>query len=362
MIPFMDLSRQYNLLKDEILKKISEVCEKRDFILGSFVEKFENSFAKWTERRFCIGCSSGTTALSLALEATGIKEGDEVITTPLTFIATAEAICHIKAKPVFADIDPLTLNLSPEKVKEKITKKTKAIIPVHLYGSPADMNSFVKIAKEHNLIIIEDCAQSHGAVLNGYQTGSFGKAGAFSFFPGKNLGAFGDAGAVVTDDQNLDFLIKKLRNHGRTEKYVHDIIGYNHRMDGIQAAILEVKLKYLSEWITKRRRIAKMYDTLLKDIKKPVVLKEAQSAYHLYVILVKEREKVQKALKEKGIETAVHYPVPLHLQPAFSFLGYKKNDLPIAEKAAEEVLSIPFFPEMTDEEIYKVAESINSVV
>jgi dTDP-4-amino-4,6-dideoxygalactose transaminase len=364
MIPFMDLSRQYAGLKTDILARIAEVCESRDFILGRWTERFETAFAAWIGIKHCAGCSNGTSALSLALEAAGIRSGDEVVTTPFTFFATAEAVCNVGAKPVFADIDHRTFNISPDRIRERITPRTRAIVPVHLYGSPADMDAINAIARENNLVVIEDCAQSHGALLNGKMTGRFGRAGSFSFFPGKNLGAFGDAGAVVSDDPAFDDAIRKLRNHGRApkEKYLHETIGRNDRIDGLQSAILEVKLGHLTGWVSRRREIAALYDRLLADVPRPEVLKGAQSAYHLYVVRTADRDQVQKRLKEKGFETGVHYPVPLHLQPAFAYLGYKKGDFPVSERAADSVLSIPLFPEMTDDEVRASAEAVRSTI
>lgn len=365
MIQFIDIDRQYQIIKKEILQKIEEVLDSKEFISGKYVTQFETQFATLHQSKYAIGCSNGTSAIALALEANGIKAEDEVITTPHTFIATAEAICHVRAKPVFVDIDPNTYNIDINKIENAITKKTKAIIPVHLYGNPVDMPALMRIGNKYNLFVIEDCAQAHLATFNDQSIGTFGNAGAFSFYPGKNLGAYGDAGAVITNSAKITEKIRKLSDHGRSKKYLHEIIGYNYRMDGLQAAILLIKMKYLKEWTIKRQEIAKTYCELLKNnviIKLPQKHLKANPVYHLFVIQVNERDKIIQDLKKKGINTSIHYPIPLHLQPAFQHLGYKKGDFPNCEYSADHVISLPMFPELKKEEIEFICKTINIIV
>lgn len=364
MIQLIDLARQYNNIKDEIKKAIDDVLESHSFILGEYVSKFENKFAKLHGAKYCSGCSNGTSALFLALKAMGIKNDDEVLTVPNTFIATAEAICHVNAKPVFVDIDYDTYNMDVTKLESYITDKTKAIIPVHLYGNPVNMDAVMKIAKKHNLKVLEDCAQAHLTSYNNKKVGSFGDAGTFSFFPGKNLGAFGDAGAVITNSLNIEDQVRKLLNHGRAKKYYHEIVGYNERMDGLQASVLLVKMQYIEEWTKRRSEIAKLYDKLFGNnptIKIPVSQENSDRAYHLYVIQVGNRQEVMEYLKSKGIVTSIHYPVPLHLQPAFEFLGYKKGDFPEVENIANRIVSLPLFPELNNDEVEFIADEVNKV-
>lgn len=365
MIQFHDLEKQYAHIKKEILDKIEEVIASRVFIQGKYAALFEETFSRMQGAAACAGCSSGTAAISLALEALGVGDGDEVITTPFTFIATAEAVRHAQAIPVFADIDPETLNIDPARVEPSISTSSRALLPVHLYGNPADMDALSALASRFGLVMVEDCCQAHLATFNSRPVGTFGNAGAFSFYPGKNLGAFGDAGAVVSESPELINKIKMLLDHGRTEKYLHETVGYNHRMDGIQAGVLLVKMKYLEEWTKKREKLAGLYKELLGKnpaVRIPRVHEKARAVYHLFVVLVENRDQVAERLREKGIATSVHYPVPLHLQPAFSFLGYKKGDFPCSEQAAERVLSLPMYPELTEEEVRTVCAELNRII
>ncbi|ODS37465.1 MAG: hypothetical protein A7315_13480 [Candidatus Altiarchaeales archaeon WOR_SM1_79] len=310
--------------------------------------------------KHAIGVSSGTSALHLALLGAGIKPGDEVITVPNTFIATAEAISHVGAKPVFVDIDKETYTINVSKIKDKITEKTKAVIPVHLYGQMVEMDDLMELAQDNNLKIIEDSAQAHGAEYKCRKAGTIANSGCFSFYPGKNLGAYGDAGMVTTNDDEIAENVKILRDHGRSDKYEHKIIGFNHRIDALQAAILNVKLKYLNGWTDARRKNAKLYNELLSnvDVVTPVEKEYSKHVYHLYVIRTKKRDELQKYLKTHGIATGVHYPIPLHLQPAYSHLDYKEGDFTVTEEYSGEILSLPMFGELTEEEIGYVVEKI----
>jgi len=356
-INFVDLKKQYQNIKPEIDEAIQQSIDNTSFILGKEVDEFEDNFSKFCGAKYAIGVASGTDALKLALKALDIKTG-EVITTSNTFIATALAITDNNLKPVFVDIDPETYNIDPKKIEEKINKNTKAIIVVHLYGQPADMDDIVEIAKKHNLKIIEDCCQAHGAEYKGKRL-PYTDIGCFSFYPGKNLGAFGDGGAIVTNDPELSKKLKAMRNYGSEVKYYHNFIGFNSRLDSIQANILNVKLKYLEEWNNQRIKHAGLYNQLLKDIvKTPKINKNAKSVYHLYVIKCEKREELQKFLNENGISTGIHYPIPIHLQKAYSDLGYKKGDLPVTEACSKEILSLPMYAELTDEEIRYICEKI----
>jgi dTDP-4-amino-4,6-dideoxygalactose transaminase len=362
-IPFVDLKAQHLSIKDEIDFAIQRVVDSTNFIMGDEVKSFEEEFSQFCEAKFAIGVSSGTDALHLALLACGIGAGDEVITVPNTFIATTEAISHCGARPIFVDVNPDTYNIDATKIEDKITPRTKALLPVHLYGQPAEMDPILEIARKHNLKVVEDCAQAHGAKYKGKKVGSIGDVGCFSFFPGKNLGAYGDGGAVVTNDEHIAEKIRLLRNHGRKAKYEHLIEGYCDRLDAMQAAILRVKLKHLNKWNEKRRQIAKLYNQFFKGtaIILPKELEDFESVYHLFVIRVKNRDNLQKKLYEYGISTGIHYPLPLHFQPAYKYLGFKRGDFPIAEKFSLEVLSLPMFPEIIREQIEYVAEIVKSI-
>ncbi|MFC1677246.1 DegT/DnrJ/EryC1/StrS family aminotransferase [Planctomycetota bacterium] len=360
-VPFLDLKAQYETIKDEIAAGLQAVMDKTAFAGGPFVAKFEEEFASYCNTKLAVGVGSGTEALWLALLGLGVGQGDEVITTANTFIATAEAISYCGAKPVFVDIDEKTFNMDSELVEAAITEKTKAIIPVHLYGQMADMDEIMKIAKAHKLFVIEDACQAHGGEYKGQRAGSIGDAGCFSFYPGKNLGAYGEAGAVVTNDQGLADRMKMLRDHGQREKYYHSKVGWNGRMDGIQGAVLSVKLKCLDKWNDGRRKNAELYRSLLEGVDAvatPVEADYARHVYHIYSVRVKNRKQFMDALAKDGVACGIHYPVPLHLQEAYGSLGYKKGDFPVTEKCSEEIVSLPMFAELTCEQIEYVVEKI----
>ncbi len=359
-VPLLDLKAQYVTIEDEITRAINEVCKSSQFVLGPFVKKFEEEIAKYCEAKWAIGVASGTDALTLSLEAIGIKPGDEVITTPYTFFATAGTISRLKAIPVFVDIEPKTYNINPELIEEKITKKTKAIIPVHLYGQCADMDKIMGIANKYNLRVIEDAAQALGAKYKGKCAGTIGDLGCFSFFPSKNLGGFGDGGMVITDNEELAQEISILRVHGSKPKYYHSIVGYNSRLDALQAAVLSVKLKYLETWIKKRQVHAALYNQVFKDtgIITPFVEEHNFHVYNQYIIRVKNRDEMKEYLEQKGIGTEIYYPLPLHLQECYKYLGYHESDFPESEGAAKETLSIPVYPELTEDQQREVAQHI----
>jgi len=359
-VQFVDLKAQYQTIKPEIDQAIQNVVSNTAFILGKAVSDFEQKFANYCEVKHCIGVNSGTSALILALQALGIGKGDKVITAANTFIATAEAISLVGATPVFVDVEEKNYNLDPTKLKKAITKKIRAIIPVHLYGQPADMDPIIKIAEEKGIPVIEDACQAHGALYNGKKTGSWGVMGCFSFYPGKNLGAYGEGGAVTTNDDQLAEKIKMLRDHGSSKKYLHEYIGNNCRLEGIQGAVLSVKLNHLDQWNESRRRNAGLYRKYLEDssVKLPEEMPYAKHVYHLFVVQVKDREKLIDFLKDKGIFTGIHYPIPNHLQNAYSFLGYQKGSFPVTEECSEEILSLPMFAELTEEQIKYTADCI----
>ena len=360
-VPFLDLKAQYEPIKEDIAKAINDVMEKTAFAGGPFVKKFEEEFAAFCGTKQCIGVGSGTDALWLALLGLGIGPGDEVITVPNTFIATAEAISYCGAKPVFVDVDEKTYNMDPALIERAITPKTKAIIPVHLFGQMADMDAIMEIARSHGLSVIEDACQAHGAEYKGRKSGTIGDAGCFSFYPGKNLGAYGEAGAVVTNDEELDKKIRMLRDHGQAMKYHHTYIGWNARMDGIQGAILSVKLKHLEKWTEARRRNAKIYDELLQEVPEVVMPKEmayGKHVYHLFAIRVADRDRMIPALAEKEIFCGIHYPIPIHLLDAYKSLNLGKGSFPVAEKSASEFVSLPMFPELTREKIAFVVKGL----
>ena len=364
MIPFVDLKAQYDSIKDEIDEAIQNVLNNTSFIMGEELKKFEEEFARFCNVKYAIGVANGSDALILALRACGIGEGDEVITVSHTFIATAEAISNVGGKVVFVDIDPKTYTIDTSKIEGKISNKTKAIIPVHLYGQPANMDPIMRLAKKYNLKVIEDAAQAHGAEYKEEKVGSIGDVGCFSFYPGKNLGAYGDAGMVVTNNEEIAEGIKLLRNHGRiNKKYEHEIEAYSSRLDNLQATILRVKLKYLNKWNDMRRKNAKRYNKLLSEMDDIIVPYEAdysKHVYHLYVIRAEGRDKLREELKSKGIATGIHYPIPLHLQPAYNYLGYKRGDFPVTEKASQEILSLPMFAELSDEQIEEIVKLIKN--
>ena len=360
-IPLVDLKAQYGTIRKEIDAAIQRVLDSTAFIMGPDVAAFEKDFAAFCRADYAIGVASGTDALHLTLRACGVGAGDEVITTPFTFIATAEAISMCGAKPVFADIDPLTYNIDPERVERAITPRTKALLPVHLYGQPADIDPLLSIARKHSLRVIEDAAQAHGAEYKGRRVGTLAAAACFSFYPGKNLGAYGDAGAVVTNDAAIANSVRLLRDHGRRDKYEHLVPGFGSRLDTMQAAVLHAKLRHLERWNVRRKQIAARYDRLLGETGVAVPFRPgwAEPVYHLYVVRVQERASKQEKLRSAGIATGVHYPIPLHLQPAYRDLGYRAGDFPNAEKAAAEVMSLPIYPELADADIDRIAGALS---
>ena len=360
-IPLVGLFDQYQTIKPEIDAAIQNIITNSAFVGGDEVRRFEHEFAAYCEAKACVGVGNGTDALYLTLRALGVGPGDEVITVAHTFIATSEAISMTGATPIFIDVLEDTMLMDPALIEPAITPRTKAIIPVHLYGQSCDMDAIMEIARKHGLKVIEDAAQAHGGRWRGQRVGSIGDAATFSFYPGKNLGAFGDAGAVVSQDEELIERIRMLANHGRLEKYTHKIEGVNSRLDGMQAAILRVKLRYLDEWNAKRRQIADAYREQLVDrgITLPTVHENAEPVWHLFVIRVGERERLQSLLKEEGIATGIHYPVPLHQQPAYEDRRGSYS-LPATERAAQEVMSLPMYPELNDEQIEAVCNAVSS--
>jgi len=370
MVPFFDLTRQYKRIEEEILSATKRVYEKGRFILGEEVSVFEEEFSHYCGVRYGVGVDSGTDALQLALKAVGVGEGDEVITVAHSFIATALAISQTGAKPLFVDIDPETYTMDPNALeqflrhrkKKSERQKIKAILPVHLYGHPAEMDAIMDIADRYQLTLIEDACQAHGAEYQGRKVGSFGLLSCFSFYPTKNLGGYGDGGMVVTDDKKLFEKLRLLRCYGEKRKYEHVLKGGNNRLDEIQAAILRVKLKYLDQWNEERRKRVLIYKKMLEHtgVICPTEKGQAKHVYHLFVIRTKKRNPLQTFLKEKGIGTLIHYPIPIHLQKAFRELGYRRGDLPLTEQYAREVLSLPFFPEMTESETEGVATQIKT--
>lgn len=363
MIPILDLSQQYAELKTDLEREVLKVLSSGQYILGENVKKFEKSFAQYNGVSHALGVASGTDALHLALRALDIGAGDEVITVAFTFIATVEAISYVGATPVFVDINPDTFNFDPKELEKKITPKTKAIIPVHLYGQPVDMSPILEIAKKYNLYIVEDCAQAIGAEYKGKKVGSLGDIGCFSFFPTKNLGTFGDGGAVTTNSDYLAERLNSLRNHGSKVRYYHDEIGLNSRLDEIHAAILNVKFPHIDKWNKKRREAAYYYNELLKDvdgIETPKEHKDAYCVYHQYTIQAPVRDQLVESLRNKGIGAMIYYPVPIHMQAAFKNLSYGENALPVTENLTTKVLSLPMFPEITREQQQQVVEAIKS--
>ncbi|MDF5712926.1 MAG: DegT/DnrJ/EryC1/StrS family aminotransferase [Rhizonema sp. NSF051] len=362
-IPAFDIRQQYISIEAEVSAAVLEVLASGRYIGGPVVEGFEQQFAAYTGVSECVACNSGTDALSLALRAFDIGAGDEVITTPFTFIATAEVISNLGAKPVFVDINATTFNLDVEQVEKVVTPKTKAIIPVHLFGQPADMTALIDVAQTHNLIVIEDCAQSTGASWVGQKVGSIGHIGCFSFYPTKNLGACGDGGAITTNDPEIAKKIRMLRNHGQKTNYLQEEIGVNSRLDALQAAILQIKLRYLSMWNNQRRQVAAHYHQFLSHISgiiPPQELAGGMGVWNQYTIRVLEnkRDLVRTQLQERGVNTMVYYPYPLHLQPVYQHLGYVVGQLPVAEQACHQVLSLPMFPELSVEQQNQVIYSL----
>jgi dTDP-4-amino-4,6-dideoxygalactose transaminase len=369
-VPFVDLKIQYKQIEHEVLPMVTEAMANGAFIGGPQVTNFESEFAAFCNSPYCAGVNSGTDALRFALMAVGVGPGDGVITVPHTFIATTEAISQVGATPAFVDIDEHTYNMDPNKLEaylksrnrqSSIVNRIRAVIPVHLYGQPADMDPILEIAREYNLAVVEDACQAHGALYKGKKAGSLGTVGCFSFYPGKNLGAYGEGGAVVTRDEEIANKIRMLRDHGQAKKYFHDVEGYNGRLDAIQAGVLRIKLKRLSEWNQARQDHAALYYQLLSGVHGltlPFQADYANSVYHLYVILVNDRDALQKFLGDNGVATGLHYPLPLHLQKAYEDLGYKKGDFPVTERVADTLLSLPMYPELTRQQIEYVVELI----
>jgi dTDP-4-amino-4,6-dideoxygalactose transaminase len=359
-IPLIDLKAQHQTLRAEINQAIKDVLDNTDFILGKDVAKFEEEFAAYCGTKYAVGVSSGLAALELSLLAFGIGHGDEVLVPAHTFTATAAAVTFAGAKPVFVDVDPTTWTLDVTKLEDAITSRTRAIIPVHLYGLPADMDAILKVARKHKLVVVEDACQGHGANYKGSRTGSLGDAGAFSFYPTKNLGACGDAGMITTNDEKIADAARAMRNCGQRVKNEHELPPFNHRMDSIQAAILRVKLPYLDQWLEARRKWAGLYNQLLANtpIITPVEPAGYRHIYHLYVIRAQNRDGLQARLKERGIGTAIHYPKPVHLQPFYLQNGKPQGSYPVAEKLCNEILSLPMYPELTEEQVETVVSEI----
>jgi dTDP-4-amino-4,6-dideoxygalactose transaminase len=360
VVPFLDLKAQYASVKDEVEPAVLALLASAGYILGPEVAAFEREFAGYCGATEGIAMNSGTSALHAALLAAGIGPGDEVITTPFTFVATVSAICSAGATPTFVDIDPVSLTMDPARLAAALTPRTRAIIPVHLYGQPCDMDPIMAFAREHNLTVIEDACQAHGARYKDQPVGSIGELACFSFYPGKNLGACGEGGIVVTSDVARAKLARMYRDWGQEQKYNHVLQGFNYRMDGVQGAILRIKLRHLEAWTEARRTNARRYDALLDaaGIRRPQEMPFARHVYHVYAIRVADRAAVQAALKAQDIETGIHYPIPVHMQPAYAFLGYREGDFPQAEAAAREVLSLPMFPELTAEQQARVVKAL----
>ncbi|MGA2863549.1 MAG: DegT/DnrJ/EryC1/StrS family aminotransferase [Verrucomicrobiota bacterium] len=364
-IPFLDLKAHHQPIGEQLDSAIAEVIDSAAFAGGPFVAAFERDFAAYCGAGFAAGVGSGTDALWLTLLALGVGPGDEVITVPNTFMATAEAISFCGARPVFVDCDERTYTLDPSQLERAITPRTKAILPVHLFGQTADMDAILEIGRRLGIPVVEDACQAHGALYRGKKAGTLGVAGCFSFYPGKNLGAFGEAGAVVTNDRELSAKITVLRDHGQARKYFHSLIGWNARMDGIQGAVLRVKLKLLDVANSRRRAHARLYDELLGDTEEivtPLVAPHRQHVYHIYAVRVKHRDRVLREMAAKGIACAIHYPIPVHLQEAYRGLGYGKGSFPVAERCAEQFLSLPMYPELTSDQIRTAAEQLRACV
>lgn len=359
-IPLVDLKAQYQTIKPEVNSAIKNVLESTHFILGEEVESFEQKFAKFQDAKYAAGVASGLSALEIGMRALGIGEGDEVITPVNSFIASSSAISFTGAKPILVDCEENSFNISPEEIEKKITKRTKAIMPVHLYGRPADMDQILRIAKKYNLMVVEDACQAHGASYKGKKVGSIGIFGAFSFYPGKNLGAYGDGGILTTNDEQLIKTVSSMRNYGQTKRYHHRYLAWNSRLDTIQAAVLLVKLKYLESWSKARLNAARLYNKLLKDtpVITPRIPEDSIHVFHLYVIRTPKRDLLSDYLNKEGIATGLHYPVPIHLQEAYKQLGHRKEDFPVSEKLSGEILSLPMFPELKEPQIEYISKTI----
>ena len=363
-VPYLDLKAQYASLREEILAALDRVCRNASFVQGEEVAEFEKEFAAFCDVKHCVAVNSGTSALHLALLAAGVQAGDEVITSPSTFISTAEAISYIGARPVFVDIDPATPNLDPKLVEAAVTQRTKAILPVHVYGCPADMDAILAIARPRGLAVIEDACQAHGARYRGRPVGGLGDVGAFSFYPSKNLGAYGEGGALVTNNDHIAEFARMARHHGQTCPYTHAFVGFNYRMEGFQGAVLRIKLRHLPAWIARRKAIANQYRTQLASARLEILQHDPrdESSHYLFVVYLSCRDKVRAQLEARGVQTMVYYPRPLHLQQAYASLGYPQGSFPLAERACERVLSLPLYPELTDEQVAYVAAAVREVV
>jgi dTDP-4-amino-4,6-dideoxygalactose transaminase len=366
-VPFLDLRAQNHSIRDELRAALDGVIDDASFILGPAVDDFERKFAAYLGVRHCVGVNNGTSALHLALLACGVGPGDEVITTPHTWISTTWAVSYVGAKPVYADIDPVTYNLDPAEVEKRITPRTKAILPVHLYGQSADVGALARVAERHGLLLIEDAAQAHGALWQGRRVGSLGRAACFSFYPGKNLGAFGEAGAVATNDAGLAERVRRLRDHGQQSRHHHVVLGYNMRMEGVQGAVLGVKLRHLDRWNAARARHARRYHELLAGtphLLMPVEGLAGSHVWHLFVVQLRDldRDEVRARLAADGIATAVHYPTPVPFQPVYASLGHRRGDFPVAEAVASSCLSLPMFAELTEQQIGHVAASLRAAL
>lgn len=360
-IPFLSFEAQNSRIKSDVLKAVENVFDSQWYVLGESVKKFEEEYAAFNQTKHCVGVANGLDALHIALQTLGIKEGDEVIVPSNTYIATWLAASFVGAKPVPVEPNPATFNLAPEKIEAAITPRTKVIMPVHLYGQACEMDAIMAIAEKHNLYVVEDNAQAQGATYNGKICGSFGHVNGTSFYPGKNLGALGDAGAITTNDDALNTMARSFRNYGSQKKYYNEVIGQNSRLDELQAAVLSVKLPHLMDWTAERVKAAEMYNQHLRevgDLILPAVAEKATHVYHLYVIRTKQRDALQAYLQENGIGTLIHYPVPPHLQEAYRHFGYKKGDFPLAEELAETCLSLPMYPGITEAQIAEVSETI----
>ena len=359
-IPYLDLRAQIQPLRAEIDAAIARTIDHTSFCLGPDVAQFEKDFAKFCGAEHCVAFNSGTSALHVALMLLGVGTGDEVVTTPFTFVATSWAISYVGAKPVYVDVDDTTFNLNPKHIEKAITPRTKAILPVHLYGQPFDVDAIQEICRRHRLPLLEDACQSHGAKWQGKTIGTFGEISCYSFYPGKNLGAFGEGGALVTNNAEFAKRARSLREHGSTVRYYHDEVGFNYRMEGIQGAVLGIKLKHLEKWTRERQRVAKRYAELLTGtpLQLPCEAAGAESVWHLYVVRHPRRDELKKYLDANGVGCALHYPLPLHLQKCYASLGHKAGDFPVAEKAAAECLSLPIYAELTDAQIQRVAQVV----
>lgn len=363
-VPFSDMKAQFAQVRTEVLEALANVANSGGYILGPQVAAFEDAFAAAHKVKHCIGLNTGTSALHLALIAAGVGSGDEVITVPMTFVATSWAISYCGATPVFVDVDPATYTMDASQVAAKITRRTKAIMPVHLYGQPADLSALRAIAQQHGIPLIEDAAQAHLATYEGRPVGNFGFAAGFSFYPGKNLGACGEGGAVVTNDDKAATRMRALRDHAQTQRYVHAEIGFNYRMDAMQGAVLAIKMKHIARWTARRRELAERYLTILDGlpIDLPTVRPNCDPVWHLFVVLHPERDRIRTELEARGIQTGLHYPIPVHLQPAYRSLGHEAGDFPVSERIGRECFTLPLFPEMTEEQQDAVAEALDDVL